>query len=161
MGLALSAKNSQDRCETDEPMDIINHEKFASFDPKPTPPVAPPTKAPTIVPAKEPKEDAKPSDVTSQEDSFDFADVDPASNSSKPIVGNQDADPIALLVGFGVGMVAISMLLWRRHRLQRHRRIEAIIRHAEENSPYTDATNFNDETQSFVEIDLQTLHRMN
>ncbi len=68
-------------------------------------------------------------------------------------------DRIAVVVGFGIGMFAIALLLWRARKARRQRSIDEIIRHAEANSPYSDIAGFKDE--SFVEIDLSTLHRMN
>lgn len=87
------------------------------------------------------------------EESFDFEDVVHS-------IANEGADPIALLLGFGIGLLAVAFFLWRYRKAQRQQRnVEELLRLAEANSPYSD--NASHKEDSFVEIDLRTLHRMN
>ncbi len=123
------------------------------------------TAAPTLAPTPGAKE------------IFDFAEIKtpskneiavPSTSSSSVITPtasiskDQSVDPIALLLGFGIGMLGIALVLWRRQRLTRQQNMETILRHVEANSPYCDTTTQSySDAERFVEIDLQTLHQMN
>jgi hypothetical protein len=158
VGLALASENSQDRCASDQPMDINNHQEFTPVATEmvatksPTPQTVPIVESPTISPGPEAKNSGE---------NFEFADLESSNRAGifKAVNGNQDSDRIAMFVGFGIGMFAIALLMWRVRKVRRQRAVDAIVRHAEANSPYSDTSSYKDE--SFVEIDLRTLHRMN
>lgn len=180
VGLALAAWNSQDVCEEDLSLDISNHQEMfeGSAENKET-------QAPVIgEPSPTPAPVGIPPSQIGHDEAFDFTEVENeseesdedfylmddaiASNEKSPFSAistpQQKQDSVGLIVGFMVGIVAISLLLWRRRRVQQQRRIEAIIRHAEMNSPYRDNVEDvtpQDNPELFVEIDLETLHRMN
>lgn len=184
VGLALATENSQDTCHVDQSLDIANHQglfkgstglgsvhgnhwqnqsQATVVNEEDEVGDSGPTSAPTPT---------FPTPDTNDKD-FDYGDVaseanGPTSTTSKAVAAAESADPVAMLMGFGIGFVAIALLLWRRRRVNRQRRIEAIIRHAEANSPYRDddemppVQHYTDvDREAFVEIDLQTLHRMN
>ena len=158
VGLALATEDAADRCEADQPMDISNQQESTSGGTEIVATSVPSAETPSsgVMPPAE-------STTGSQEsgNNFDFVDVESMANPgiSRSGKGNKGADRIATVVGFGIGIFAIALLLWRFRKARRQRSIDEIIRHAEANSPYSDIAGFKDE--SFVEIDLRTLHRMN
>lgn len=186
VGLALAVEDSDDTCHADQNLDLSNHQQEE---------IVETTGAPSTFPTQAPVETASPT-LAPKEETFDFSgvpqdEINDETQASTPVaapsptqsnlsnnnsirksnVDTSSADPIALLLGFGVGFVAIALLLFRRRQIRQKQRIDAILRHAEANSPYRDNDNnnsYSDDQQqhqqhreTFVEIDLQTLHRMN
>ena len=154
VGLALATEDAADRCEADQPMDIGKQQDSTAGDTEIVVTSAPSkeTAAPDIIPPFE-STTGNPESGDSFVESINSAAISQSGN------GNQSADRIAMVAGFGIGMFAMALLLWRVRKARRQRSINEIIRHAEANSPYSDMGGFKDE--SFVEIDLRTLHRMN
>lgn len=137
-------------------MDINNHQEFTPVATEmvatksPTPPTVAIVESPTISPEPTSKNSGA---------NFEFADLESSNRAGIFKAVNGNADRIAMFVGFGIGMFAIALLMWRVRKVRRQRAVDAIVRHAEANSPYSDTSSYKDE--SFVEIDLRTLHRMN
>lgn len=181
VGFALAAQTSQDICAQDLPLDIS---AFASHNDENTAPVASPTRAPqdVAVPTEEPvteddEEDPVPAptrapvaaapveiplDVIPTPD-FDFQELPPSETASgiNRVQESFFKDNAMVVIGLGVAFLIVGIVLWRRKETQRQRQIDAIIRHAEANSPYRDSEDAESGGSDFVEIDLKTLQNMN
>lgn len=108
-------------------------------------------------------------------EAFDFTEVPPVTiEETESITNNGSLSPTAsgsalnmtgFLVGMSLALVGAVLFVWRRRHVRHQRQLDAIIRHAHANSPYRDnekdMENGDGENDLFVEIDLQTLHRMN
>jgi hypothetical protein len=180
VGLAVAAETAEDRCDADWPMDISNPNLEATPSPTmsptyPTKSPAYPTMSPTYTPRKSGNDTYDFTEVTDKRlpkdetpgatSSASSATTTESSNtlSAPPSSSSSSLTSANAIVGFlalGIGLLTSSLVLWRRKRRARQLRLEAIVRHAEANSPYLDKGSYSDD-DGFVEIDLNKLHEMN